>query len=76
MARYPNIVFNGLYLVLAYIERLISTVSNYFFVNNSIFCHFFSYFGMSMNFSSWVCKLHKIFMTCAETKAISMFEGF
>ena len=61
MARYANIVFIGLYLVLAYIERLISTV-----------CDFFSYFGMSIN-CSWLCKLRNIFLTCAETEAISMF---
>ena len=65
MARYPNIVFIGLYLVLAYIEGLISTV-----------CDFFSYFGMPINCRRWVCMLHNIFLTCAETKAISMFKGF
>ena len=65
MVRYPSIVFIGLYLVLAYMERLISTV-----------CDFFSYFGISTNCRSWVCKLHSIFLTCAESEAISMFEGF
>ena len=69
MARYPNIVFIGLQIVLAYIKRLISTV-----------CDFFSYFGMSINCRSWVCKLHNMFLTCVETEGkcveISMFEGF
>ena len=64
MDKYPNIVFIGLLLVLAYIERLISTV-----------CDFFSYFGMPINCKNWVCKLHNIFLICAETEAISMFEG-
>ena len=64
-ARYPSIVFVGLYLILAYIERLISTV----------WC-FFNYFGVSINCMSWVGELHNIFLTCAETEAISMFEAF
>ena len=66
MARYLSIVFIGLHLVsTAIIGRLISTV-----------CDFFNYFGMSINFRSWVCKLHKIFLTFSETEAISMPEGF
>ena len=65
MAIYLNIVFIGLYLVLAYNARLISTV-----------CDFFNYFGMSINCRSCVCKLHKIFLTCVEAEAISTFEGF
>ena len=36
----------------------------------------FSYFGMSINCRSWVCKLHNLLVTCAETEAIPMFEGF
>ena len=63
--RYANIVFLRLYLVLEYLEKLIST-----------FWCFFSYFGVSINFSSWVCKSHNIFMTSAEIEAIPMFQGF
>ena len=65
MARYPKLVFIGLYLVLTYIKRLISTV-----------CDFFSYFRMSIICRNWVCKLHNIFLTYTETEANSMFEGF
>ena len=65
MATYPNIVFIRLYLVLTYIESLISRV-----------CDVFSYFGMSINCRNWVCKLRNIFMIFAETEAISMPEGF
>ena len=65
MATYPNIVFIRLYLVLAYIESLISRV-----------CEVFSYFGMSINCRSWVCKLHNIFLIFAATEAISMPKGF
>ena len=60
-----GIVFIELCLVLAYIDRLILIV-----------CNFFSYFGMSINYRSWVCKLHNMFLICAETETISMFEGF
>ena len=65
MVRYANIVFNGLYLVTAYIESLISRV-----------CYFFSHFDVSMNCKSWICKSHNIFLRCPEIEAISMFEGF
>ena len=65
MVMYSNIVFIGLYLVLAYTARLISTV-----------CDFLNYFGMSINCRSCVCKLHKISLTCVEAEAISTFEGF
>ena len=44
MARYPYIVFI-FFLVLAYLERLSSTV-----------CDIFSYYGMSVDCRSWVCK--------------------
>ena len=60
-----GIVFIELCLVLAYIDRLILIV-----------CDFFSYFGMSINYRSWVCKLHNMFLICAETETISMFEGW
>ena len=60
-----GVVFIELCLVLAYIDRLILIV-----------CDFFSYFGMSINFRSWVFKLHNMFLICAETETISMFEGF
>ena len=102
MTRYLNIVFIGLYLVLAYIERLISTnfkvlsyilrfrhdqISEHCFYwivfSTSIYrkvnfnsLQLFSYFGMSINCRSWVCKLRNIFLTCAEIEAVSIFEGF
>ena len=46
MVRYENIVFIGLYLILVYVERLISRV-----------CYFFSYFGVSINCRSWILQV-------------------
>ena len=48
-----------------YIERFISTVS----------C-FFSYVCWSVNCMSWVNKWNNFFLTCTETEARFMFEGF
>ena len=38
--------------------------------------YFFSYFCVPINCSSWVCKLHNIFLACAENEEISIFGGF
>ena len=38
-------------------------------------CYFFSYFGVSINCRSWVCKLHNIILTCAETHCIVIYES-
>ena len=65
MSRYTNIVYIGRYLVLAYIERFISTV-----------CCFFSYICWSVNCMSWVSKFKNCFLTCTDTEARFIFEGF
>ena len=65
MSRYTNIFYIGRYLVLTYIERFISTV----------FC-FFSYICSSVNCMSLVSKLNNFFLTCTETDARFIFEGF
>ena len=65
MPRYTNIVYIGRYLVLTYIERFISTV-----------CCFFSCICWSVNCMSWVSKFNNSFLTCTETEAKFMFEGF
>ena len=65
MSRYTNIVYIGRYLVLTYIERFISTV-----------CCFFSYICWSVNCMSWVSKFNNFFLTCRETEARFIFEGF
>ena len=65
MSRYTNIVYIGRYLVLTYIERFISTV-----------CCFFSYICWSVNCMSWVSKFNNFFLTCTETEARFIFEGF
>ena len=63
--RYTNIVYIGRYLVLTYIERFFSTV----------WC-FFSYICWSVNCISWVSKFNNFFLTCTETEARFIFEGF
>ena len=65
MSRYTNIVYIGRYLVLTYKERFISTV-----------CCFFSYICWSVNCMSWVRKFNNFFLTCTETEARFIFEGF
>ena len=72
--RYGNIVFIGFQLVLAYIERLMSTVN----VKYQCQCKLilFSRFGVEVNWRNWVCKLRNILLTGAETEAISIIEGF
>ena len=63
-SRYTNIVYIGMYLVLTYIERFISTV-----------CCFFSYTAWSVYCMSWVSKFNN-FLTCRETDGRFIFEGF
>ena len=46
-------------------ERLSSTVF-----------YFLSYFGWSVNYMSQVSKFHKFSLTCSETEARCIFEGF
>ena len=46
-------------------RKLISTV-----------CYIFSYFSISINCRSWVCKLHNIFPTCGETEAYLYLRAF
>ena len=65
MSRYTIIAYIGRYLVLTYIERFISTV-----------CYFFSYICWSVNCMSWVSKFNNFFLTCTETEARFIFEGF
>ena len=65
MSRYTNIVYIGRYLVLRYKERFIST-----------FFWFFSYICWSVNCISWVSKFNNFFLTCRETEARFIFEGF
>ena len=65
MSRYTNIVYIGRYLVLTYIEIFISTV-----------CCFFSHICWSVNCMSWVSKFNNFFLTCTETEARFIFEGF
>ena len=42
----------------------------------STVCYFLSYFGWSLNCMSQVSKFHKFFLTCLETEARFIFEGF
>ena len=42
---------------------------------STVFC-FFSYICWSVNYMSWVSKFHKFFLTCSETEARFIFEGF
>ena len=65
MSRYTNIIYIGRYLALTYIERFISTI-----------CCFFSYICWSVNCMSWVSKFNNFFLTCRETEARFIFEGF
>ena len=65
MSRYWNIVYIERYLVLTYTERFISTV-----------CCFFSCIFWSINCMSWVSKFNNFFLTCKETEARFIFEGF
>ena len=65
MSRYTNIVYIGRYSALTYIERFISTI-----------CCFFSYICWSVNCMSWVSKFNNFFLTCTETEARFIFEGF
>ena len=65
MSRYTNIVYIGRYLVLTYIERFATTV-----------CCFFSYICWSVNCMSWVSKFNNFFLTCTETEARFIFQGF
>ena len=51
--QYMDRVYVARYLVLAYIERLVSTV-----------CYYLSYFCLSVNCMNWICKLHNISPTC------------
>ena len=62
LTRYTNI---GRYLALTYIERFIST----------IWC-LFSYICWSVNCMSWASKFNNFFLTCTETEARFIFEGF
>ena len=48
-----------------HIERFFSTV-----------CCFFGYICCSVNCMSWVSKFNNFFLTCMETQAIFIFEGF
>ena len=60
-----NIVYIGRYLVLTFIERFISTV-----------CCFFSYVCWSVYCMRWISKFNNFFLTCTETEARFIFEGF
>ena len=62
---YPSIVYIGRYLVLTYRERFISTV-----------CCVFSYICWSVNSMNWVSRFNIFFLTCRETEARFIFEGF
>ena len=42
----------------------------------STICCFFSYIYWSVNCMSWVSKFKKIFLTCTESEARFIFEGF
>ena len=64
-SRYTNIDYIAKYLVLTYIERFISTV-----------CCFLRYICWSVNCMSWVSKFNNFFLTCTETEARFIFEGF
>ena len=64
MSRYTDIVYIGRYLVLT-LERFISTV-----------CCFFSYIYWSVNCMSRVSIFKKNFLTCTDTEARFIFEGF
>ena len=64
MQKDANIVFIEIYIVLVYIERLISTV-----------CFFFIHFMLFGELYELVCKLHNKFLTCSETDTIFIFEG-
>ena len=50
VSRYTNIFYIGVYWVLTWIERLVSTV-----------CYFLSYFFWSVNYMSRVSKFHNFF---------------
>ena len=65
MSRNTNIVYIWRYLALTYIERFISTI-----------CCFFSYICWPVNCMSWVSKFNNFFLTCTETEARFIFEGF
>ena len=65
MSRNTNIVYIWRYLALTYIERFISTI-----------CCFFSYICWPVNCMSWVSKFNNFFLTCTETEARLIFEGF
>ena len=65
ISRYTNIAYTGRYLVLTYIERFVSTI-----------CCFFSYICWSVNCMNWVSKFNNFFLTCRETDARFIFEGF
>ena len=65
ISRYINIVYIGRYLVLTYIKIFFSTV-----------CCFFSYTCWWVNCMSWVCNFNNFFLTCRETEARFIFEGF
>ena len=67
VSRYTSIVYLGRHLVLTDIYR------NIFF--NSLLL-FFSYICWSVNYMSWISKLHNFFLTCLETEARFIFEGF
>ena len=60
-----NTAHIGMYLVLTYIERLISTG-----------CYFFSCFYLSVNCMSWVCKSHNFFMIFSEIGTIFKLKNF
>ena len=39
-------------------------------------CYFFSYICWSVNYMGWVSKFKNVLMTCTETEARFIFEGF
>ena len=65
MSRYTDNIYIGMHFVLTYIERLTFTV-----------CLFFTCFCWSISCMSWVSKLCKAFLTCSETEATFLPEGF
>ena len=62
---HKHCVYIRWYLVLTYMERLLSTV-----------CWLFSHICLSVNCISWVSKFNNFFLTCLETEARFIFEGF
>ena len=60
-----NIAFIGLYLVLEYIEWLVSSV-----------CYYFSYFDMPIICRPLFCNLLVTYMTFYETNVRFIFESF